>query len=333
MEQNTPSRITLSVVVSCYNVTRYLPAFFDILSRQWPTRDDYEIIFVNDASTDDTLAVLRQYAATNPHARVIDKPVNQGLSEARNTGIDNARGEWITFPDSDDGLVDGALEALMNVADTTSLNAIVHNYARVSETEYNEQMLRTDIAAHITPVERHVENTLVSSSAWAKLFRVSVLRDNSLRFKVVANCEDTVFSATFFSAYQQYLFIDEELYVYVKRTGSLTDGIDQARCRRMAEGFLQGMGIVNDQYRQGKVLPQFRDHFCALELYMMLAPTIHAHYSLAEMRDICKRLKDEDALKPFFHTLAERVRIFLYSHPTFFWALTPALRLVVNRHI
>jgi len=333
MAQNPSSHITLTVVVSCYNVTRFLPAYFDILSRQWPTREDYEIIFVNDASTDDTLQVLQQYAATNPHARIIDKPVNQGLSEARNTGIDNARGEWITFPDSDDGLVDGALEALMNVADTTSLNAIVHNYARVSETEYNEQLLRTDIASHITPIERHVGATLVSSSSCAKLYRTSALRDISLRFYDVAICEDTIFVATFFSAYQQYLFIEEDLYVYIKHPGSLTDGIDQARCRRMTEGFLQGIGIVNDLYRQGKIIPQYRNHFCALEDYLMLAPTIHAHYSLAEMRNISKRLKDEDALTPFFHTLAERVRIFLYSHPTFFWAITPILRLFTRHQI
>ncbi len=90
----------LTLVVPIYNKEQYLPRCLDALLAQ--TISDYEILLINDGSTDGSGAVCDRYAAEYPGLiRVIHKP-NGGLSDARNVGIDSALGDFITFPDPDD---------------------------------------------------------------------------------------------------------------------------------------------------------------------------------------------------------------------------------------
>ena len=86
----------LSFIVPVYNVEQYVGECLDSLLDQDIPREDYEIICVNDGSTDESLAVLRQYADRHTNIRVIDKP-NGGVASARNAGFDAARGEYIWY--------------------------------------------------------------------------------------------------------------------------------------------------------------------------------------------------------------------------------------------
>lgn len=90
----------LTLVVPIYNKEQYLPRCLDALLAQ--TCGDYEILLIDDGSSDGSGTICDTYAAVHPERiRVIHKP-NGGLSNARNTGIEAARGSWITFPDPDD---------------------------------------------------------------------------------------------------------------------------------------------------------------------------------------------------------------------------------------
>ena len=90
----------ITLVVPIYNMAQYLPRCVDSLLRQ--TCRDFEIVLVDDGSTDASGAMCDRYAADHPgHIRVIHKE-NGGLSSARNAGIDAARGEFVIFPDPDD---------------------------------------------------------------------------------------------------------------------------------------------------------------------------------------------------------------------------------------
>jgi hypothetical protein len=96
-----------SVVVAVYNVEPYLDDFLKSLDGQNFPRDRFEVILVNDGSTDGSLAKLEAWATRSPqHTKVLSKP-NGGQSSARNLGLDVAAGEWVTFPDPDDMLGTG----------------------------------------------------------------------------------------------------------------------------------------------------------------------------------------------------------------------------------
>ena len=96
-EINTPA---ISIIVPCYNVERYVGKCLKSILEQ--TFTDIEVIAINDASTDGTLAILQEYAAKDDRLSIIDLPVNGGLANGRRVGLGHVHGEYIAFVDSDD---------------------------------------------------------------------------------------------------------------------------------------------------------------------------------------------------------------------------------------
>ena len=99
MEKVEAENIKISIIVPCYNVEKYLPECLDSLLNQ--TFKYFEIICVNDGSNDSTLSILEKYSKKDSRIKIISQK-NKGLSGARNTGIDAAKGDYIAFLDSDD---------------------------------------------------------------------------------------------------------------------------------------------------------------------------------------------------------------------------------------
>ncbi len=106
--------IKISVVVPVYNVEKYLTQCINSIIYQ--TIEDLEIILVNDASTDSSLSICRNFETKDKRIKVIDKPHNEGVDKARFTGIDVASGEYITFVDSDDWIDKNTLSEMYNTA-------------------------------------------------------------------------------------------------------------------------------------------------------------------------------------------------------------------------
>ena len=104
----------VSVIVPVYNTEQYLKRCLDSICFQ--TLKDIEIICINDASTDDSLHILKEYALLDNRIKIVNFEQNQEVSHARNTGIEMARGEYIGFVDSDDTIESYCYEKLYNSA-------------------------------------------------------------------------------------------------------------------------------------------------------------------------------------------------------------------------
>lgn len=100
----------ISVIIPVYNASAYLSKCVESILTQQVS--DLELLLVDDGSRDNSLAICNDYAAKDPRVKVISKE-NGGVSSARNCGLDNATGEWVTFVDSDDWLADGTLKACL----------------------------------------------------------------------------------------------------------------------------------------------------------------------------------------------------------------------------
>ena len=92
----------ISVIIPVFNAEKYLPTCIESILAQ--TMPDFELLLINDGSTDNSKAVCDRYAAQDRRIRVFDCP-NRGVSAARNLGLDEARGEFVVFVDSDDWVV------------------------------------------------------------------------------------------------------------------------------------------------------------------------------------------------------------------------------------
>ena len=129
----------ISVIVPVYNVEKYLPACLDSLLAQ--TYPDFELLCVNDGSPDGSQAILEQYAQKDSRVRVFCKE-NGGVSAARNFGLEQARGTYISFMDADDLVVPQYLERLLeeikqiglrNSAEGGLLSACARVYYRIHD--------------------------------------------------------------------------------------------------------------------------------------------------------------------------------------------------------
>lgn len=175
-----------SVVVPVHDVRDYLRQCLDSVLSQEP--GDLELIAVNDASTDESGAILDEYAGRDDRVRVTHLATNVGLGAARNTGIHKARGDYLVFVDSDDKLVPGALAALRQRIDAAGkVDVVVYSFLRLYEDGREEPDERS--AAVLDPddtppfpLDQRPELIHVFPSAWTKAVRTDFARRHGFAF-------------------------------------------------------------------------------------------------------------------------------------------------------
>lgn len=118
--------IFLSYIVPCYNVEKYLPRCIESLKKQFIPGFGIEIIMVNDGSSDNSLALLQEFAESDSRVVVINQ-ANQGVSASRNAGLQVAKGKYVFFLDSDDWLIEDASQILYEVCNSDQPDIIVAN--------------------------------------------------------------------------------------------------------------------------------------------------------------------------------------------------------------
>ena len=138
----------ISVIVPVYNVQNYLRQCLDSIIGQ--SFSNFEMICINDGSTDDSPQILEQYAALDSRIRIISQP-NRGLSAARNAGLAQATAEYIFFIDSDDYIEPDTLEKLFDTARRTGADLTCADFLPFPETEADQKETKTNKRILIKP--------------------------------------------------------------------------------------------------------------------------------------------------------------------------------------
>lgn len=244
--------ISLSVIVPCYNVEPYLDRSLACLSRQWDGRTDYEIILINDASTDGTIDKLNDYKLQNPdNVIVIDKKVNEGAAQARNSGLDVARGEWIVFFDPDDALVDKGYSSLLKLTQDDEFDILSFGVQVVNEKSWNDN-LTCSIIEPIIDWKGTAQNYMLNyqfGTCFKFFFRREVL--SNCRFKSLVFLEDLVFVLPVFLSDYKVVQTDARVYFYVFRSSSATNMIDPEKLNKGCDDILTAIQFM-DQCKEGK---------------------------------------------------------------------------------
>lgn len=210
----------VSIIVPVYNVEKYLSECLDSLLAQ--TFGDFEIICVNDGSTDSSLDILNEYAAKDNRIRIITQE-NAGPSKARNNGIDNAIGDYIYFMDSDDILDTTAIEELYGLAVEDDLDLIIFKLISFDDEtgeEFTSPYYEMDFLAESVGGKVFSHNDLTPQDVYkiavsppGKLFKRDLIGD--LRFPEGVLFEDNPFFVEcMFKAERAYFY---EKYLYRRR--------------------------------------------------------------------------------------------------------------------
>lgn len=229
----------ISVIVPVYNVEKYLPRCIDSILSQSFT--DFELLLIDDGSPDNSGIICDEYAQKDSRVRVFHKP-NGGVSSARNLGIDNAIGEWITFIDSDDYIEQDFFWMPRNVTE----DLLILNYTNLNDGIYIPFKLEIDNIV-LTKIEMQyfINKNLplgIFMSPWSKFYKRKLIVDNNISFhSEVKVGEDCIFVLDYLMVAKSLRFLTSSNYVYV-------GGFEPSKYRQSVERSLMAFELTIERY-------------------------------------------------------------------------------------
>ena len=302
--------VKLSVIVPVYGVEKYLQACIDALVNQ--TMKDIEFIFVNDASPDGSLAILRENERKYPDLiRVIDSKENLMQGGARNLGIRAARGEYVGFVDSDDFIHPEMYEKLYNKV--VGCDAAFGRYMEVPEGAVLHTFLDRPVAnlmPQSPPValeEKAPDNNDISrlltenlGGVWCGVWRKSIITDNDIWFPEHLKYEDNYWATLMRCYLRKIAFAPDAVYYYrIRETGTVRSRNNPNHYHRitieqmlMAEAEKRGLA---ESYRTAWEFIAIT-RYCFNTFYHF-----HHHMDNPDMRTLKTVIKDTKTKYPKWH--------------------------------
>lgn len=226
--------MTLTIIVPVYNMAAdgKLKYCLDSLIHQ--TIDDYEIIAVDDCSTDNSMDILKEYEQKYPNIlKAIHSPQNLRQGGAKNIGIKAAKGEWLGFIDSDDWAAPDMYEKLLDKAAKTGADIVGCDYSLVSEHTFQVGKCVSNNNPEQTGVlnsEKYKKLLLSPGSMVVKIFKKSMVIENDLWFPKDIFYEDNYASPLWFLYAKHFELVKEPLYYYYQHQTSTVHHISEDRC-------------------------------------------------------------------------------------------------------
>ena len=325
--------ITLSVIVPCYNVEPYLDRSLYSLSQQWNGRTDYEIILVNDASTDNSLDKLVSFKEKHPdNVVLIDKKDNEGVAAARNSGLDIARGQWIVMFDPDDALAIGGYDYLIKNYATEEVDIVSFGVFTMQESNAPKQWDKELVISNTTPIKLKAKDFLLSKHIGSSInFLYSSRLLKSHRYPSLSLLEDIVFNLPLFLSENKVVVVSEKIYYYLTRDSSATNTLNAARLNKGCDDIMFAIEEIekanNDELslEQKTKLHDYQKKYTINLLNRLLL----SDKSKKEIKQIRNRLKKCNQL-PLVGSKG-RVYNFIMATPSLITLLRPLYRLYRRR--
>lgn len=237
----------ISIIVPIYNVSPYLQLCLESIENQ--TYPHFEVLLINDGSRDNSKDICLEFVERDKRFKYIEQQ-NTGLSAARNTGILNATGEFITFIDGDDFVESNYLEELYHTALKNDSEIVVGSYKRFNEEDNNyyihvfdyreEHYEHSELIENIAQIERR---GIEFETSWGTLFHKRLFEN--VLFPVGKNIEDTRTNYKLYMESCKTSYIHKDLYVYRIRKGSLINSMTEKLLTDILEALLERIAVLS----------------------------------------------------------------------------------------
>lgn len=321
----------LSVIIPMYNCAPVIVRCLDSIDYQ-----DCEIIVVNDGSKDTGAEIVEKYAATHPNVRLINKS-NGGVSSARNLGIQEAVGKYISFIDADDYIVSGGLERIVTLAEEHNADVVKFKNKNVIDTSEQDKssVSETPINIEITTGDGVLKRHDISDYiVWDGIYRRTIIVENNVLFKTdLCLREDDTFMGMLYCHANIVIATDLPLYRYVSASNySSTHNQPIEKQRKLIIS-----GLKAAQHR-GHYVQEHKPEVMQLERlkYMRWVCTVRtaisAQLTLKEYRALLNDFRKEDvypldyawiktagwdyAIKPYMKRV---LQTFMINNPWLVW--------------
>lgn len=257
VEAECKSRPKISIIVPVYNVEKYLPECMDSLINQ--TLKEIEIICIDDGSIDKSGKILDDYSKKDERIKVIHQK-NQGVSAARNVGIDISNGEYMTFVDADDYVDPECYETAYKWAIKDDIDVLQFRHNKVNDkskdkpkNESKDKLSDSDVLN----LEQFLKKSF-SGFVWFKIIKSDIIKNNNIRFMTdISLSEDACFSYMVFPRATKFKIIPGKFYNYRSRPGSAVK-----KWNRNDYNNRQMISIINhvyDNWKEGNLI-KGREH-------------------------------------------------------------------------
>jgi len=271
----------LSIIIPVYNGERRIQECLRSVFRQ--TYDNLEVIVIDDGSKDQSYEKIKDVLVENENKNIrviVETGENRGAANARNHGIEIATGEWVTFIDQDDYIIEDYCEKYMGYLRGTDIDILVSGYDRVSED--GELLRRVQLSG------KHWDPFMVVAP-WAHIYRRTFLKENNIRFdEDKSMCEDACFDALYFQKCSGVVFIEEPLYYYRDNASSITHSYQPNLFYSHICAFALRKTIVTKEE-----LPYLCDYYYFLFIKLLDNPARQTSF-LKKMRYNNKMMKSEE---------------------------------------
>lgn len=240
------NRLFFSIIVPVYNVEQYLPACVDSILGQ--TYRNYEIILVDDGSPDNCGRICDRYASADKRIKVRHQ-ANQGLSAARNAGLQIASGDYILFLDSDDTwITDNFLEQINTRLNVTDADVLTFNFCKIINGARTEPyFMQERMPSTVTPVESlqyQAQHNLWIACAWNKVISSRLFKENDLLFRDGITSEDIDWCARLAIAAEKFDYLDVVAVGYLQRSTSISGTVTERKIRCLKENIVTCVNLV-----------------------------------------------------------------------------------------
>lgn len=293
----------ISIIVPIYNVEQYIHFCLDSLKNQ--TYPNLEIFLIDDGSTDNSGKICDSYSLSDSRFHIIHQE-NKGVSEARNTGLRRACGEYIYFVDGDDFIIPTAIEVLYNAIIKSKASFSMGLYKTIYAPGTHTHSLSTkpseiqilDKDCLVYGLFGESSNAILYQSVWNKLYPKALIQDIS--FKNIVS-EDTDFNIYVFLKAAKAVLVKVKLYGYVQRRDSITHLDANERFQLARSRFIYNIDTLYNIHMN--ILQRQKEEYRAWCLWKLYKKIFNVRYlaRYTGFREEAERLIQEVANK----TLAE----------------------------
>ena len=241
--------------MTAYNVADYISSSIDSVIAQ--TNQDFNLIIVDDCSTDQTQTIIRSYEKNYDWISVICHAESSGVSAARNTGLKNADGELVTFIDGDDWVEPNYVEHFIQVFNDEDVDMVTCGFYNESENGKIKNKLpkhQTEIVGRDEAVKQIIKMTgTVMGYTWNKAYIRSIIEENNLSFQTDLDLmEDQVFNVEYATAARKFYLDNVPLYHYISRKGSITQKFAMENVRDVGVARMKVYKTIRESTRNEK---------------------------------------------------------------------------------
>ena len=213
----------LSIIIPLYNKEKYFDRCIGSLLAQDLKSSEYEIIIVDDGSTDSSFSIAKNYAAKYENIHSYSQK-NGGPGTARNKGLESAKGDYVYFLDADDYIASNVLKSLLKISELNKLEVLGFNTKYVSDGTFTDSLTEKpqDLKVQVTTGMDYIANNGFRNEAWWYIIKKSFLIDSNIKFIEGRFLEDSIFTASLFLKAKTLSKVNFDVHRFVKVENSAT---------------------------------------------------------------------------------------------------------------